>query len=181
MRAFRIVTVLALAVLIAGNAMAQEEKKKGKGARAEKAAGAKKEAGKRQGAQLPIQFLKDITLTEDQEAKLAEIKKALAPKFAEIRKKTQEVLTEEQQKARMEAMKAAREAGTKGPEIEKTVAEALNLTDEQKEQMAEIKKLTMEFQKELRAKVEEILTDEQKAALPKQGGKGAKGGAKKKK
>lgn len=173
MRTIRNVAIVTLAMMIAAPAMAQDEKKKGKRARAEK-----REGAKRQTAQVPLQFLENIKLTEAQEVKLAAIKKELGPKFAEVRKRTRAILTPEQQKARTQAMKAAKGAGKKRKETMAAVEKAMKLTDAQKKGMAEAKKLTAALQQQLRAKVETILTDEQKAALPKRDRKGRAGGEK---
>ena len=54
---------------------------------------------------------KDLNLTDEQKTKLEALKKDLASKFGDARKKMDDILTAEQKKARDEAVKAAREAG----------------------------------------------------------------------
>jgi hypothetical protein len=106
-----------------------------------------------------------VTLTDEQKAKLDEIKKEYTPKFRELAKKSDAVLTKEQKKARRDAQKAGKEAGKKQKEIQADVSAAMNLTDDQKKQRAEIKEQTDALKAEMESKVVALLTDDQKAQV----------------
>jgi len=124
---------------------------------------------------------KGIELSADQQAKIAEIKKAYSSKLSAAFTKFSGSLSAEQKKSRADAFKAAKESGTKGKEQKKAIAAALKLTDEQKASQKAIGTL----RKEIRGKVLAVLTAEQKekAGIKSRGAKkkGAKKNAKKKK
>ena len=119
-----------------------------------------------------------IKLTDEQKTKLAAINKEYTPKFQALAKKTSEILTKEQMKARREATKEARDAGKKPKEVQEAVAAAMKLSDEQKTQMDKVKAEQTKLRTEMEGKVVALLTPEQKAELPKKGKKGAKKKAK---
>ncbi|MBI1310922.1 hypothetical protein GC176_06400 [bacterium] len=171
MKAFKSLLCVALAVLISSGAMAADEAKKGKG-----------DAKNRQ-ARTPsvtARFLGDIELTAEQKEKVAAIDKEFAVKAAEIRKKTDSILTEDQIKARAEAQKAARAAGSKGPDAQKAVSAALKLTDEQKTKMADVQKANRELSQQVVAALKKVLTEEQAAKLKVPAARAGKKGAAKK-
>ena len=154
--------MLVLVLAIAAPLAAEDKKKR------------KKKPGKRAAAGARIQFPKGVEPSAEQQEKLAELRKEYGPKIVAIRKK--QALSKDVRKARAEALKKARAEGKKGKELRAAVAAAVPLTDEQKAAQAKMRAL----QKEIRAAVFALLTDEQKAKLPKRGGK-KKGGKKKKK
>jgi len=153
--------VLTLAVLIATPAMAADKKKK-------------KKKGRK--APVAVKVPKGIELTADQKKQVAAINKEFGPQLAAVTKKINTVITPEQRKARNAANKKAKADGVKGKARNAAIQAALNLSDEQKEQMKVLTKERQAVQKAARAKFVEILTDEQKAKLPKK-----KKGKKKKK
>jgi Spy/CpxP family protein refolding chaperone len=158
MRVVSTVLALAVSLAIASSLFAQDKEKK-----------APREGRGRGGAMDRIDgMVRNLNLTDDQKAKLEEIKKEYAPKFKEAAEKSEGILTPEQKTARKEAMKAAREAGKRGPEVRKEIEAAMKLTDEQKAKMADARKAMEALQKEVRGKVMEILTPEQKAKLEQQ-------------
>ena len=162
MRSARVVLTLAVVLLMASALAAAPKKGKGK---------KEKKAPPCPAAQRVERMLTGLTLTEDQQAKLGEIKKEFGPKLMELMKKM-DVFTPEQKKARAEAAKAAKAAGKKGKEAREAVEAAVQLTDEQKAAMAEAKKQMGPLQKELTQKVLAVLTPEQKEQLKKaHGGK----------
>lgn len=112
---------------------------------------------------------KEITLTAEQQAKLDEIKKEQGPKLAELTKKLDSVLTDEQKTARKEAMAKAKADGKKGKEATAAVDEAMKLTEEQKKQRAEIQPEIAKLQLSVKEQIHGLLTDEQKThyKLPK--------------
>ena len=139
----------------------------------------KAKAKKKKPAAVAIHVPKGITLNEDQRAKLATLNKELSPKLAACRKEAAGIITADQKKARAAALKEAKAAGKKGKELREAAEAAFNVNEEQKTKLAECKKAMGALQKEVRAGLADILTDEQKAQL-KAGRKGGKKGDKKK-
>ncbi len=115
------------------------------------------------------------TFSDEQKEKIALLNKEFGPKLAEFAKKRASILSPEQKKAQAEARKAATEAGKKGKELQEAVRAAMKLTDVQKKQLAELTKVTAPLNKTIREKVLALLTDEQKAKIPKRAGGKAKG------
>lgn len=113
-----------------------------------------------------------LDLTEEQKAKVVELRKEFGPKLAELTKAVG--LTKEDREARMAAQKEAKEKGLKGKEMRDYVAAKAPLTDEQKE----AQKAVMQLNGKIREKLASILTDEQKEKL---GFNNKKPGANKKK
>lgn len=176
-RPLRNLCVLALIVsLSAFPAMADQAKKKGK-----------KPGGKKKPAAAAVEKLvpKAVaeTLTDEQKAKIEAIAKEYQPKLNELKKKLAGVVTPQQRKARAEALKKARQEGKKGKEALKAAEEAAGLSEDQKKQVKDIQKQIAELTRELRAKIAEVLTPEQRAKLPgqKKGKKPASKSKKKKK
>jgi Spy/CpxP family protein refolding chaperone len=122
-----------------------------------------------------VERVKDLNLTDDQKAKLAELKKQYDPKLKELNAKLDGVLTAEQKKARDDAFKAARDAG-KRPDRE-TIQAAMKLTDAQKAELAKGRKAVDALNKEISDKVTKLLTTEQQDVLKKaRGNRGNRGG-----
>jgi Spy/CpxP family protein refolding chaperone len=118
--------------------------------------------------QMGLQDLRQLNLTADQKAKLAELRKEYRPKFKEIHQAKQSVLTPAQKQAREEvlsAAKAARAAGKKPGNVRKAVAAAVNLTADQQAKMAKLDKAAATLRAELREKALAILTPDQVAEL----------------
>jgi hypothetical protein len=134
------------------------------GQRAEKQkARAAKRAAQNQVFQLP----KDITLSEEQQTKLNALKEQYGPKLAAISAKQNEILTPEQRAARAEVAKANREAKKAGKEAQEAINAALKLTEEQKAKWTAAQKEMQDLRKEIDQKKRDLLTEEQKAKLPK--------------
>lgn len=126
---------------------------------AKEAKGKKKTAG----ATNPVFAIpKEITLTEEQQAKLDEIKKDQGPKVAELNTKLDSVLTDEQKAARKEANAKVKAEGKKGKEAKAAMDEALKLTDEQKKHRAELQPELAKLQVSIKEQINALLTDEQK-------------------
>jgi Spy/CpxP family protein refolding chaperone len=117
---------------------------------------------------------KDLKLTDDQKAKLEELKKEYAPKEKALTGKREGVLTADQKKARDDARKAAKDAGKSRREIFQAGMEAVKLTDAQKATMADVRKAAGALNKEISEKVNKILTPEQQEILKK--ARGNRGG-----
>jgi hypothetical protein len=151
-----------LAMLVLGSVVADAPKKKGKGG--SPVSGILKQLEKA-----------SIELTEEQKTAIAEKGQAMQAKLKAVQEEHQ--LTPTEMKAVAEASKAARESGKKGKELEAAAFESAGLTDTQKEGMTKINALRNELTQE----VITLLTDDQKANLPKQLTKGAGGNKKKNK
>lgn len=147
--------------LCAGFAMAQDAPKE-----------KKKPNASGENAQV-FQLPKEITLTADQEKQMATLKKEFGPKIAELQKKSNDVLTKEQREARKAANDKAKADGLKGKAMQDAVNAAVNATPEQKEKLAAVKKELDPIIAEVKKQVDNLLTDEQKAKLPKPGKKNA--------
>jgi Spy/CpxP family protein refolding chaperone len=146
------VLALALVMLIASPLMAKEKKPK------------KEAPGP--AAERIDKITKSLTLTDDQKAKLEDLKKEYNPKFCDAQKKG-EVLTDDQKKACKDAEKAAKDAGKKGKEIHQAGEAAVTLTDEQKTKKADAQKEIKGLEKELRGKVMAVLTPDQQEQVKK--------------
>ena len=127
---------------------------------------------KKKKAPTAVKVPSSIELTADQKTKLDALNKEFGPKLAECKAKANSIVTKDQKKARVEAVKKAKADGKKGKELRAAADAALAITADQKAQQAECKKATGALQKEIKAQFAALLTDEQKAKL--------KGGKKKK-
>ena len=153
MRVVSSLLALAVSLMIVGNVLAADEAPARQGRRPQRPAADQWD------------MFKGLNLTDDQKAKVEEIKKEYAPKVKEARQKMESILTDEQKKARAEAAKAARAAGKNRDEVRKAAQDAAKVTDEQKAKMAEARKEAGALRKEIREKLTAILTPEQKEQL----------------
>lgn len=143
-----------------------EEKKPADKKPDEKKPADKKPDEKKPGAKVNVvdssfTFPKGIELSADQKEKVAALKKEYAPKIEESFKGVNKIMTPERRKARQEAEKQAKADGKKGKELQAAVAEAVKLTDDEKQIVANHNKLLGEINK----KKLELLTAEQKEKL----------------
>jgi len=133
---------------------------------------AAEDGGKKKGKRGPgpmdpfraVQRLDD--LTADQKAKIEDVKKEFGEKLAAAAKKA--ALNDEQRKAGRDAATKARDEGKSREDIRKAAEEAQKLTDDQKSGRKE----AGEILGKIRTKLNEILTDAQKAKLRERFGKG---------
>jgi hypothetical protein len=153
----RLFFALGLIALI-GVAFGAQNEKKGKKAKADPA------------AQLKTQ-LATLDLTAEQKEKLEKIYAEHGPKVKAAQDKVAASLTDEQRKARTEAQKAAKAAGTKGKQAEEEAVAAMKLTDEQKKAYDEATKGVREAQAAMRSAASEVLTAEQREKVKLGGGK----------
>jgi Spy/CpxP family protein refolding chaperone len=111
----------------------------------------------------PLAFLlRDLTLSDEEKAKIEDVRKEFGPKLAEARKKVESIPSDQQKKDRDEAMKAARDAGKSQREAFAAGLEAMKLSDEQKAKSAEARKAMEAISREMREKVLSVLTPENK-------------------
>lgn len=156
---------LSLALLLTGSVFAADDAKadKGKGKKAPVVA---------------VQLPKDIELTADQKTKLEGVNKEFAEKLAEAQKKLDSVLTDDQKKARLAAMKEVRTGDKKGKEAREAIDKAIALKDDQKKAYEEASQGLADVRLAALKKAAEFLTDDQKAKIPalspKKGKKAAK-------
>ncbi len=115
--------------------------------------------------------LEGIDLTAEQKEKLDKIYADQGPKLKAAQEKVNASLTDEQRKARAEAQKTAKAAGTKGKQAEEEAVAAMKLTDEQKKAYEEATKGVREAQIAFRSAVSDILTAEQREKAKLGGGK----------
>jgi len=104
-------------------------------------------------------------LSDDQKQKIENLRKEYEPKLSEFREKIEGVFTPEQKKAREEAIQKAKEQGKTGRELFEAIRTAFQMTEDQQNKMKELRTQMMQLTREIRDKLEEILTDEQRAAL----------------
>jgi len=111
-------------------------------------------------------FPRQIKLSEDQQAKIAVLKKEYAPKFVEVQKKSATIMTPERQKAATAAVKQAIADGKKtNKELQEAINEALKLSKEEQAQLQEINAAGNKLFVEAQKKAREVLTDEQREQL----------------
>jgi Spy/CpxP family protein refolding chaperone len=135
----RVLLILAAVVLFVRPLFAQDQPQEHK-ARGDRAA---------RGGDFLVRLLGDLNLTDEQKTKV----KDLAAKYG-----PDSVLTDEQKKARDEAVEAAKKDGKTGRDLMKAARDAVKLTDDQKAKRAENVKTLMD-------EVKKVLTPEQQEKL----------------
>ena len=140
MRTARVLLILAVALMFARPLFAQDQPQEHK-ARGDRQA--------RGGGDMLVRLLGDLNLTDEQKTKV----KDLAAKYG-----PDSVLTDEQKKARTEAVEAAKKDGKTGRDLMKAARDAVKLTDDQKAKRAENFKTLME-------EIKKVLTPEQQEKL----------------
>ena len=117
----------------------------------------------------PVFFpgLEQLTLTDDQRAKVAALRSEYAPKLAEIGKKMEAVYTDEQKTALHAAAQAAKAASKSPKATHAAIRAALKLTDDQKSKLRDVFKEMQPLEREFRDKVMHSLnlTSEQQRQL----------------
>jgi hypothetical protein len=147
----RCLSVSALALLVLGAVSAEEKKK----------ADDKKPAA----FAAVFAFPKAVTLSDDQQKKVEELKKEYTPKLEEMQKKLAGIMTPERQKAQKEALDKAKADGKKGKDLTEAGMAALKLTEAESKQLAETRTAQTKLTDEIKKKKMELLTEEQKKAL----------------
>jgi len=106
--------------------------------------------------------IRGVEFTKDQQAKVAELRKKYVPQLTAAQRKIFGVYTAEQRRARREALQAARKAGKRGRELRQAAEKAVQLSDEQKKQLAQAQKAREELVAKIQKEVRQLLTAEQK-------------------
>lgn len=114
------------------------------------------------------EFPAELKLTAEQQAKVKEINETLATRQAELSKKRDSILTEEQRTAQADAMKKLREGNLSRQEAADLLAAAVKFTPEQKTQTAAVDLEARQLHQEGAAQKMAVLTDEQRGILRKQ-------------
>lgn len=110
-------------------------------------------------------FPRQVQLTDDQKAKLENLKKEYGPKLAEADTRVTGVMTPERQKAAAEVRKKATSEGKKGKDVQDAVNAALNLSADEQAKFREATAARAKLAQEINKKKLELLTEEQKAQL----------------
>jgi acetyl esterase/lipase len=109
--------------------------------------------------------LPGIEFSQEQQVQVAALREEFQPRLVEIQEKWNGILTPEQVRARNEAYRTAREAGKEGQELREAVEAAVGLTDEQKQQQADLQEERGRLLDEIRTRLIALLTDEQRARI----------------
>lgn len=174
MQIHKVLFSLTLAFLVAANCMAQDETKTSN-PKAKKAA---ERAVKNATTQMMKAF-DAAKLTDEQKEKAAAIIKKHAPNVMAARKAQDSLLSDEQKAKRKTAVAKAKEDGAKGNKATAAGLAALGLSDDEMKKFKEANKKVTAASAKMKEAISALLTDEQKAAMPKR--KKGKGGKKKKK
>ncbi len=110
-------------------------------------------------------FPKTITLADDQQKKIDDLKKEYTPKLEELKKKADTILTPDRVKAQKEAIDKAKSDGKKGKELAEAGQAALKLTEAETKDLADTKAAQGKLMAEINKKKTDLLTDEQKKLL----------------
>jgi hypothetical protein len=151
----RYLSALTLALLLARHAPAEDEKDE--------------EKKDKKPAATPIDralnFPRLLKLTDDQKAKIAELKKQYNAKLETLRIGRDFIMTPERQKAGEAARKKALDAGKTSKEAQRAYSEALQLTTDEKIELKQVEAEISRLPTEARLKAMELLTAEQKEQL----------------
>jgi Spy/CpxP family protein refolding chaperone len=112
-------------------------------------------------------MLKDVKLTDEQKAKIDEVKKEIAENAKVYNDKVDGILSADQKKARDDAIKAANAAGKNERDARRAGMEAAKPTDEQKKKLGEAGQEMGKATQPLFQKLMDILTPEQKEQVKK--------------
>lgn len=107
-------------------------------------------------------FPSDVLLSEQQTASLKALETELGPKFTDLSQRQGALLTEERRVARDAAAKAASEAGLGRAETAEAIRAALNFTEAEVAQLAEIETSMRELRTQIQDRKLGILTPEQR-------------------
>ncbi|MFQ5734864.1 MAG: hypothetical protein ACE5KM_23260 [Planctomycetaceae bacterium] len=167
----RTLLLLTLVAVVAAPAMAADGKKKKKRKKRPRRA-------RIQALNLPKKLRQ--SLSDEQKKKIAAIRKEYTPKFQALNKKRIEIVSRERLREANKARQQARKDGKKGRALFKAFQEALGLTAQQKEKWQALQKEQRSLSREVRAKIADLLDDEQKKLLRPTRKKGKKKRKKKK-
>jgi hypothetical protein len=114
----------------------------------------------------------EIALTDEQKAGLKSLHEELGPKLAELSEKRAAIMTAERQAALEAAQKTARESNLDRQAAGDAIKAALNLSEAEKTQLAEIEQSQRDLYQQIQDRKLALLTAEQKEELQKRVGVG---------
>lgn len=162
MKSLHVVLALALAMILATGAIAQEkQKKKGQRAKLHPFSSAMLKFEQTHNA------LMKAELTDKQQEQLKTLHESMNPKLGEVMKKVTEIVGEEKMKAAEEAAKKAKEAGKSPRQVQAAIEKACPLSDEQSKKLEALAKDVNKIYRGMMKEVEGMLTDAQKASFKK--------------
>ena len=168
----RLMSCLALLLCFATVAVAQDDAKKGNDKKKARAAGS--------ASSYLMKAFKSVELTDEQKVKAKAVLAKYDGEMKDARKAVTSVLSKEENKTKNEARKEAAKAGLKGKEMTAAVEKAMGLSEEKMANYLDALKKPAAVGKKIKDEIMGLLTDDQKAKMPKpKKGKG-KGKGKKK-
>lgn len=114
----------------------------------------------------------ELNLTDEQKAGLKSLHEELGPKLQELSEKRSAIMTAERQTALEAAQKKARESSLDRQAYADAVNAALNLSEAEKTQLAEVEKSLRDLHQQIQDRKLALLTAEQKDELQKRFGSG---------
>ncbi len=106
-----------------------------------------------------------VEFTEEQRAKVEEFRKKYTAKLIDIAARRNKIHTPEQRKASQAALQAARDAGKQGRELREAADAAVQLSDEQRQELAQIQKEQRDLAETIQGELRELLTADQRRQL----------------
>jgi|GEM_PF-2018114 len=168
----RLMSCVALMLCFATVAVAQDDAKKGNDKKKARAAGSANS--------YIMKAFKSVEMTDEQKKKAEAVLAKYDGEMKDARKAVTSVLSKEENKAKNEARKEAAKAGLKGKEMTEAVEKAMGLSEEKMAKYREALKKPAAVTQKVKDEIMALLTDDQKAKMPKpKKGKG-KGKGKKK-
>ncbi len=128
--------------------------------------------------QTPFQFafsVRGIDFSDDQQAKVEELRKKYTPQLMAVQRNQGSVFTAEQRRARQEVLRAARDIGKSREEALEAADAAAKLSDEQRKRLVTIQKEQSDLVAKIQGEVRALLTDDQQAQLRRQASRNAGG------
>ena len=105
----------------------------------------------------------DVKLSKEQQTKVTALKKGFVQRRAELQKQLDDLLTEDQKRARDTARKKALAEGKGGVKLRAAMDEALNLTPNQMKKFNELRQAIQQATREYREKLQEVVQDSSEA------------------
>lgn len=168
----RLMSCIALTLCFATVAVAQDDAKKGNDKKKARAASSANS--------YIMKAFKSVEMTDEQKKKAEAVLAKYDGDMKDARKAVTSVLSKEENKAKNEARKEAAKAGLKGKEMTEAVEKAMGLSEEKMAKYREALKKPAAVTQKVKDEIMALLTDDQKAKMPKpKKGKG-KGKGKKK-
>ncbi|HEV7401294.1 MAG TPA: hypothetical protein VGO11_00125 [Chthoniobacteraceae bacterium] len=135
--------------------------------RGERPAGERGAGDRNAGGGRRAEFPEELKLTEEQQAKIREISTEIGASDAEMAKKREALLTDEQRTAQADVVQKIREGGLSRQEAGEQLAAALKLTPDQQKQMDELDAARRALGQEANTRKAAVLTDEQRGTMRK--------------